>query len=420
MISCQRRRSNAALLALFWLTVAIPILAVKVDAFSASSSSWSRSTRNCFSSRSKSRTGMAPSLHVQRSQINTRHTHRSNHLLQMANNNAVEEEARLRVLGDRRRTIRGALKTAESVRNFRINTGYVPELNEEGNPIKSDSKAAVTLTAFVVAGGAVALRVGGRAALVSGLGLDFVTENPDLKNQLENVLTMADAFDPIAKAALFVGAWTLVKVSCFDAGGVALALSAGILFGGVLQGAVFSAFAATVGSSVAFALAKADTPIRKKALELLEEYPSLRGIEKVVARDGLKAILTLRLAPIIPIPIGFYNYVYGVTNVPYFDFAGGIFLGSIKPYLLDSYLGYFGKTVIDGSAAADPSGMQDILLLVALGVSVLIGVFASQVRKCRRKRRRACSNLLLHNYKLTFHFSFFDHSISNCGTIVLV
>ncbi len=60
-------------------------------------------------------------------------------------------------------------------------------------------------------------------------------------------------------------------------------------FGGVLQGALFSAFAATFGSSVAFVLAKLDTPLRKQALKLIEEYPSLRGVEKVVAKDGVKA-----------------------------------------------------------------------------------------------------------------------------------
>jgi len=97
-----------------------------------------------------------------------------------------------------------------------------------------------------------------------------------------------------------------------------------------------------------------------------------------VAEDGLKAILTLRLAPLLPIPIGMYNYVYGVTNVPYFDFAGGVFLGSLKPYLLDSYLGVFGKQVVEGTAG-DAGGIQDIILLVVLGVSVLIGVFASQL-----------------------------------------
>merc|ERR1712232_25712 len=140
---------------------------------------------------------------------------------------------------------------------------------------------------------------------------------------------------------------TFVKVFCFDAGGVVLALSSGILFGGVIKGAVFSAAAATIGSMVSFGLAKIDSPLREKALEVLEEYPSPRGM---------------------------YNYIYGVTNVPLFDFAAGIFLGSLKPYLLDSYLGYFGKNLIDGSSGEES---QDIILFVVLGLSILIGVFAS-------------------------------------------
>ena len=44
----------------------------------------------------------------------------------------------------------------------------------------------------------------------------------------------------------------------------------------------------------------------------------------------------------------------------------------------DSYLGYFGKELIDGSASNGDS-LKDIILLVVLGVSVLIGVFASQL-----------------------------------------
>jgi len=279
----------------------------------------------------------------------------------------IEEEVRLKVLEARRKQIRSTLKAAEKIRNLRIQNGWVPELDEDGKPIKSDGKVAVSLTAFVVAAGAIVLRVGGRAALVSTLGLDFVSDNPELKANLDKILDASDNMDPLTKLALFTAGWTAVKVLCFDAGGVALALSAGILFGGVFQGAVVSAASATFGSAVAFSLAKLDTPVRKKALELLDEYPSLRGIEKVVARDGLKAILTLRLAPVLPIPIGMYNYVYGVTSVPPAAFAGGIFLGSLKPYLLDSYLGYFGKQVVEGT---ESSGYEDIILLVALGVSV--------------------------------------------------
>lgn len=288
------------------------------------------------------------------------------------------EEARLKILAARRQQIRQTLKAAESLRNFRIGRGLVPTIDPEtGKKSSSDGKVAVALTAFVVAAGAIALRIGGRAALIGAVGLDFLTDNLELKANLDTVLTLADAMDPATKLLLFTACWTVVKVLCFDAGGVVLALAAGILFGGVIQGALASATAATIGSSVAFAMAKAETPVRKKALELMEEYPSLRGIERVVVRDGLKAVLTLRLAPVLPIPIGMYNYIYGVTNVPLADFMGGIFLGSLKPYLLDSYLGYFGKEVVQGTS--DQGGMQDFLLLTALGVSILIGVFASQL-----------------------------------------
>ncbi|KAL7520999.1 hypothetical protein ACHAWX_005689 [Stephanocyclus meneghinianus] len=250
----------------------------------------------------------------------------------------IEEESRVKILSDRRKTIRGILKAADGTRNFRLKNGYVPRIDPETNkPLKSDTQTALSLTAFIVAGGAVALRIGGRAALVSALGLDF-TQNPELKDNLSQVLEYTANMDTGVELGLFFLAWTLVKVFCFDAGGVVLALASGILFGGVWEGAVVSAFAATVGSSVAFGMAKVESPVRKKALEVVEEYPSLRGIEKVVAKDGLKAILTLRLAPILPIPIGLYNYVYGVTNVPFLDFAGGIFLGSLKPYLLDRFV----------------------------------------------------------------------------------
>ena len=311
--------------------------------------------------------------------LHRRHHHQRLSVQQRPTDEELEEEARLKVLESRRYQIRSMLKSAESLRNFRITNGYVPELDPDtGKPVKSDSKSALTLTAFVVAFGAVVLRVGGRAALVSGLGLNFAQDNPELKDSIDMVLSNAADMSLPVEAALFVLGWTFVKVFCFDAGGIVLAFRSGVLFGGVLQGAIMSAFAATVGSSAAFFLAKIDSPVRKTALELLDEYPSLRGIEKVVAEDGLKAILTLRLAPVLPIPIGLYNYVYGVTSVPFFDFAGGIFLGSLKPYLLDAYLGVFSMSIVDGSIN-ESGGLQDIILLVALGVSVLIGVFASQL-----------------------------------------
>lgn len=81
----------------------------------------------------------------------------------------IEEEARVKVWESRRYQIRSVLKSAEGVRNLRLRNGWVPELDEDGKPIKSDGKYAVTITAFCLAAGAIALRIGGRAALMSGM-----------------------------------------------------------------------------------------------------------------------------------------------------------------------------------------------------------------------------------------------------------
>ena len=62
--------------------------------------------------------------------------------------------------------------------------------------------------------------MGGRAALVSALGLDFATENPELRDGLDSVLNYAATIGTESELALFVLAWTAVKVLCFDAGGV--------------------------------------------------------------------------------------------------------------------------------------------------------------------------------------------------------
>jgi len=352
-------------------------------------------------------------------------------------------EAHLKILAARRQLIRSVLKSAESARNYQLqqeddeegeNNANATETNLSSKKRNKDTKFAISLTAFLVAAGAIILRVGGRAALVSTLGLDFAQDNPELKDTLDSCLAYTESMDSSTKLILFFIAWTFVKVFCFDFGGIVLAFISGIVFGGVVQGATLSALAATLGSTVAFYLAQAPTPFRNKALQLLDENPSLRGIQKVVSQDGFKTILTLRLAPVLPIPLGMYNYIYGLTNVTIPNFAGGVFLGSLKPYFLDSYLGYFGMQLVEGddfnkvmtsSASSsllspgtvpNPSSildaptlmdtttissitptatttssitndlfqisqtdMQDFILLFALGASVLIGTFASQL-----------------------------------------
>jgi len=281
------------------------------------------------------------------------------------------------------KAIRSTLENANTWREFRISTGLIPEIDADtGKRIKSDSKFIVATSAALVAIGIFTIRLGGRVALISAIGLDFSNDNPQYRASMDQFMDAAMSLGHghshyHLKELAFFGCWILTKVFIFDFGAIVLALSAGILFNNVLYGALLSALGSTIGSSAAYFLARTDTPARKSALRFLDEYPSLRGIEKVVKEDGVKAILTLRLAPLLPIPIGAYNYIYGVTRVPYLDFAAGIFLGSFKPYLLDSYLGFFSREIIEGTI--DPTGYQDLILVLSLVTSVAIGIFASQL-----------------------------------------
>jgi hypothetical protein len=99
--------------------------------------------------------------------------------------------------------------------------GHVPPLDPEtGKPSRSDARYALNVTTFIVMEGVVLLRFGGRVALVSALGLDFATENPELRDSLEAVLGYALLIGPGGELELFVLAWTAVKVLCLDAEGV--------------------------------------------------------------------------------------------------------------------------------------------------------------------------------------------------------
>ena len=101
----------------------------------------------------------------------------------------------------------------------------------------------------------------------------------------------------------------------------------------------------------------------------------LKGVEKAVVEDGLKTVFTLRLAPVVPIPIGAYAYIYGITALPAWEFFVGTLLGALKPYLLDSYLGSFGKDLVVGGT----DGSNDTIVIGVLAVTTLVGVFATQV-----------------------------------------
>lgn len=202
------------------------------------------------------------------------------------------------------------------------------ERRGEGQSVGADAtKSAFAASAAAVLVGALVLRLGGRAVLVNVLGLDVVAEL-GIGDQIDQVVQYADAAGGWTVVA-FIGAWVIAKVFLVDIIAIALAFSSGILFGGVIEGALVSAVGATIGSLTAFGLSK--SLLQERVEGEIAKRPVARGLTKVVEEDGFKTVFVLRLSPILPIPTGAYPYIYGTSKLSPLTFAAGYFLGSLKP-----------------------------------------------------------------------------------------
>jgi len=264
-------------------------------------------------------------------------------------------------------------RSFEAVFNFKED-----ELERErmGEASEADKEAATRSAVIASAGavliGAFVLRLGGRAALASALGIDAVADL-GIGDKIDQVVAYSDALG-VWSVGVFFAAWIVAKVFLLDFVSIVLAIASGVVFGGVIEGATLSAIGATLGSLAAFQLSR--TLLQQRVADAVDAQPVARALGKVVEEDGFRTVFVLRLSPIIPIPLGAYAYIYGASSLDVGSFASATFLGSFKPYLVDSYLGVFSKQILDGDSL-DTS--KDIILLLGVGALVLVGVFATDL-----------------------------------------
>ena len=296
-------------------------------------------------------------------------------------------ELRLSAWEARPATARGVLRAAAAIKSVRAGPKKddAEEASEEDaltaeEKSKEDAKTATAVAAFTVTVAAIALRFGGRAVLLKGAGMDFDAD-PALRETIANTLDQLNSLGPY-KTAGFLAVCGLSKLLCLDALSVALALVSGILFdNNPLYGCVATAAGSSMGSSAAFLLSR--TVLKERVKGFVEKRKALRAVERAVSgggegRGGFQSVLVFRLAPVLPaLPIGGYAYLFGTTSVTYPEFLAGTFLGSLKPYYLDSAMGVFTLSALTGRTTDDPN--EDLFLVFALGATALVGTFASQV-----------------------------------------
>ena len=121
----------------------------------------------------------------------------------------------------RERFVQGAFEALLSSKDL-LREAETKEVEGEEDGESSALKSAFVTSAVAVVFGAFALRLGGRAALVSLLGLDFVADL-GIGGQIDDVVATADALGPLTILA-FILAWVGAKTFVLDFISVALAL----------------------------------------------------------------------------------------------------------------------------------------------------------------------------------------------------
>ena len=168
--------------------------------------------------------------------------------------------------------------------------------------------------------------------------------------------------------------------------GSLLTLAAGAIFG-LAKGTVFVFVGATLGSTLAFLVAR--YLARGFVGRRLGRYPRFTTIDKAVAEQGLKVVFLLRLSPIFPYNL--LNYALGLTRVKLKDYVMAA-VGMIPGTFL--YV-YYGKALGNVAAVVGGAEIEQGLaswVLLGLGLAATIFVTTLVTRLARRALAQEVAN----------------------------
>ena len=140
--------------------------------------------------------------------------------------------------------------------------------------------------------------------------------------------------------------------------GLPLTLGAGFLYGAVIGTLVVSP-ASVAGASLAFLIARYFA--RDWVTRRLKKYPQAAAIDRAIEKNGFKAVVLLRLQPVLPFNI--LNYALGLTSIRLRDYMLASWIGMFPATVLYVYLGSIMNDVSDLLRGRPNSGMAGRLLL---------------------------------------------------------
>lgn len=184
----------------------------------------------------------------------------------------------------------------------------------------------------------------------------------DIAAHLDELVRSYGPWGPVILVAAYVAA-TIVLIPS-----TALTLAAGYLFGPGYGTALVS-LAGTIGASLAFLIVRYLAQPYAKAK--LQDYPKLESIEKQVSAEGVKLVLLLRLAPLVPFTV--LNYALGVTDIAFLPYISATWIGKLPGVFSSVYVGSTGRSI--DAATTTGGGINKVsFALNAVGVvaSILV------------------------------------------------
>ena len=160
--------------------------------------------------------------------------------------------------------------------------------------------------------------------------------------------------------------------------GSVLTLAAGAIFD-LLPGTLYVFIAATVGSALAFLVARY---VARGAMEQrLARSDRFAAVDRAIGDQGLKIVFLLRLSPVFPFtPM---NYLLGLTRVKFRDYVLAS-VGMIPGTLLYVYYGKIAGDVVQVAGGVAPQRGPAEWALLAVGLAATIGVTLVITRAARR------------------------------------
>jgi len=140
--------------------------------------------------------------------------------------------------------------------------------------------------------------------------------------------------------------------------GLPLTLGAGFLYGAIIGTLVVSP-ASVAGASLAFLIAR--YVARDWVTRRLKKYPQAAAIDRAIEKNGFKAVVLLRLQPVLPFNL--LNYALGLTSIRLRDYMLASWIGMFPATVLYVYLGSIMNDISDLLRGRPNSGVAGRLLL---------------------------------------------------------